>query len=71
MSHFVAAEIGFNAKLTPSVSPRFQKTKMGERTGRFSPKFRFLEFWERQDGVLHWLRTSLILILEFQVLWVF
>jgi len=37
MSRFVAAEVVFNARLTPLSHPHFQKPKMGERTGRLSP----------------------------------
>jgi len=55
MNCFISAEVGFSEKLTPAVSPSFQKAKMGERTGRLSPKCRFLEFGGGRRGAPSWI----------------
>jgi len=46
MNRFASAEVVFSTKLTPAVSPSFQKTKMGERTRLLSSKFRFWNLGE-------------------------
>ncbi len=50
MKRFFFGEVVFGGKLTPFVSPGFQKAKMGRKPGFLSPKFRFLEFGGGRRG---------------------
>ena len=50
MKCFFFCDVVFGEKLTPAVSPSFQKAKMGRESGFLSPKFRFLEFGGGRRG---------------------
>jgi len=49
---FCFGEVSFGRILTLSVSPSFQKTKMGENWDPL-PQIPFFGIWGRQEGVLH------------------
>jgi len=53
MNHFVSAEVVFNEKLTPSVSPPFSKNENGGENRTFLPQNPFFGIWGRQERVLH------------------
>ena len=51
---FCSGEVGFGRILPPTVSPCFQKAKMGEIIGIPLPQIPFFGILGRQEGVLHW-----------------
>jgi len=53
MNRFIAVEVVFSAKLTPSVSLPFSKNENGGENQASLPQILFFGTLGRQEGILH------------------